>query len=173
MAVPNAIKVPVPFDYVFPNGALCLGVEPVMDFDKRGQGDDQARDKDTGERLWVVKVLDLDPEAGKFGGSKEVKVKIAAPVQPVPPASAIPGYPPVVEFTDLTLTPYVDSQRCKGGGESAGRVRRGRCGPVASPSPPPWQAGGLTRSRMRGAGFLRQDDSRPALSPSHLLEGVG
>ncbi len=41
--VPNTIKVPVPFDYVFPHGALCLGVEPVTDFDKRGQGDDQAR----------------------------------------------------------------------------------------------------------------------------------
>ncbi|SCG14982.1 hypothetical protein GA0070610_1207 [Micromonospora echinofusca] len=114
MAVPNTIKVPVPFEYVFPHGALCLGVEPVTDFDKRGQGDDQARDKDTGERLWVVKVLDLDPEAGKFGGSKEVKVKIAAAVQPVPPASKIPGYPPAVEFSDVTLTPYVDSQRCKG-----------------------------------------------------------
>jgi hypothetical protein len=113
--VPNTIKVPVPFEYVFQHGALCLGVEAVTDFDKRGQGDDQARDKETGERLWQVKVLDLDPEAGKFGGSKEVKVKIAAPVQPVPPPSAVPGYPPAVEFTDLTLTPYVDSQRCKGG----------------------------------------------------------
>ena len=113
--VPSVIKVPVPFEYVFPHGALCLGVEPVTDFDKRGQGDDQARDKETGERLWVVKVLDLDPEAGRFGGSKEVKVKIAAPVQPVPPASKIPGYPPAVEFTDVVLTPYVDSQRCKGG----------------------------------------------------------
>ncbi|MFC0002823.1 hypothetical protein [Micromonospora siamensis] len=114
MAVPNTIKVPVPFEYVFPAGVLCLGVQPVTDFDKRGQADDQARDKDTGERLWVVKVLDLDPEAGKFGGTNEVKVKIAAPVQPVPPASKIPGYPPAVEFTDVTLTPYVDSQRCKG-----------------------------------------------------------
>jgi hypothetical protein len=44
MAVPNTIKVPVPFEYVFPHGALCLGVQPVTDFDKRGQGDDQARD---------------------------------------------------------------------------------------------------------------------------------
>jgi hypothetical protein len=35
-------------------------------------------------------------------------------VQPVPPASLIPGYPPSVEFTGITLTPYVDSQRCKG-----------------------------------------------------------
>lgn len=123
MAVPMTIKVPVPFEYVFPHGCLFVGVEPVTDFDKRGQGDDQARDKETGERLWLVKVMDLDPEAGKFGASKEVKVRIAAPVQPVPPASAIPGYPPLVAFTGLTLTPYVDSTRCKGTAGGAHRCR--------------------------------------------------
>ena len=112
--VPNSIKVPVPWDYVAPHGALCLGVEPATDFDKRGQGDDQLRDKETGERVWLVRVLDLDPEAGKFGGSKEFKVKVVAAHQPVPPASAVPGYPPMVEFADVMLTPYVDSQRCKG-----------------------------------------------------------
>jgi hypothetical protein len=108
------MKVPVPFDFVFPQGCLFLGVEPAIDFDKRGQGDDQVRDKETGERVWLVKVLDLDEAAGKFGGSKEVKVKVTAPVQPVPPASQIPGYPPAVEFAGITLTPYTDSQRCKG-----------------------------------------------------------
>ena len=98
--IPNTMKVPVPVEYVFPAGALFLGVEPATDFDKRGQGDDQLRDKDTGERVWLVKVLDLDPEAGKFGATKEVKVKVIAPHQPVPPTSAIPGYPPAVKFTD-------------------------------------------------------------------------
>ncbi|MEU4693179.1 hypothetical protein [Actinoplanes sp. NPDC023714] len=112
--IPNSIKVPVPWEYVVPHGALCLGVEPATDFDKRGQGDDQLRDKETGERVWLVRLLDLDPEAGKFGGSKEFKVKVVAPQQPVPPASAVPGYPPMVEFADVTLTPYVDSQKCKG-----------------------------------------------------------
>ena len=114
--VPITMKVPVPFEFVFPNGCLFLGVEPATDFDKRGQGDDQVRDKETGERVWLVKVMDLDELAGKFGGSKEVKVKVAAPVQPVPPASTVPGYPPMVEFTGVTLTPYADSQRCKGTG---------------------------------------------------------
>ncbi len=116
MAVPNGLKVPVSWELIAPHGALFLGVEPATDFDKRGTGDDQLRDKETGERVWLVKVLDLDPEAGKFGGSKEAKVKVVAPVQPVPPTSAVPGYPPAVEFTDVTLTPYVDSQRCKGSG---------------------------------------------------------
>jgi hypothetical protein len=36
--------------------------------------------------------MDLNEQAGKFGGSKEVKVKVAAPVQPVPPAPTVPGY---------------------------------------------------------------------------------
>ncbi|MFI7543048.1 hypothetical protein [Actinoplanes sp. NPDC049599] len=114
--IPSSIKIPVPWEYVAPHGALCLGVEPATDFDKRGQGDDQMRDKETGERVWLVKVLDLDPEAGKFGASKELKVKVVAAQQPVPPTSTVPGYPPLVEFTDVTLTPYVDSQKCKGNG---------------------------------------------------------
>jgi hypothetical protein len=108
--VPLTMKVPVPFDYVFPHGALCLGVEPVRDFDAKGK-DEQARDRETGERLWSVRVLDLDPDAGRFGSSKEVKVKLALPHQPVPPASMVPGYPPAVEFTGVTVTPYVDQQR--------------------------------------------------------------
>jgi len=115
------MKVPVPFEYIWPAGVLCLGVEPATDFDKRGQADDQARDKDTGERIWLVRVLDLDPEAGRFGGSKEVKVKVASAVAPVMPASAMPGYPPAVEFTGITLTPWVDDSRCKGSGRCRAR----------------------------------------------------
>ncbi|QSB15173.1 hypothetical protein JQS43_02020 [Natronosporangium hydrolyticum] len=108
--VPMTMKVPVPFEYVFPYGALCLGVEPVKDFDAKG-ADDQARDKESGRRLWQVRVLDLDPESGRFGESKEVKVKVAADHQPVPPEPTVPGYPPAVEFAGVTLTPYVNSQK--------------------------------------------------------------
>src|SRR3954469_5261092 len=100
VAVPNTMKVPAARGHMFPAGCLFLGVEAATDFDKRGQGDDQVRDKETGERVWLVKVLDLDEAAGKFGGSKEVKVKVIAPHQPIPPASTVPGYPPAVEFTD-------------------------------------------------------------------------
>ena len=74
------------FPDVFPHGAFVLGVEPINDFEKvqAGAADPQERDKDTGERMWAVRVLDADPEAR--AGTMEVKVKIAAPVQPVPPA---------------------------------------------------------------------------------------
>src|SRR6266542_4841784 len=110
--VPNATRFPVPFDYVFPHGVLALRVEPVTDFDKLGSRDDQARD-DRGELLWQIRALDLDPEAGKFGRSAEVVVKIAAPVMPVLPEPKLPGYPPEVEFTEMTVTPYADQQRCR------------------------------------------------------------
>lgn len=121
--VPLTLKVPVPSEYVFPAGALCLGVAPQVDFDRRNEPDNQARDKETGERVWIVRVMDLDPEAGKFGRSTEVKVKVVAAHQPVPPASTVPGYPPAVEFEGLTLTPYVDSQRCKPGRSGDCRAR--------------------------------------------------
>lgn len=108
--VPASVRIPVESAYVFPAGALCLGVEPVRDFEAKGE-DKQARDKESGLRVWSVRVLDLDPEAGRFGGSKEVKVKIAAEVQPVPPESPFPGIPAPVEFEGVTVTPYVDSSR--------------------------------------------------------------
>jgi hypothetical protein len=114
--VPNSIKIPVPFEYVFPHGALFLSVDKLVDFDRLRDDDNQARDEH-GVRLWVVKVMDQDPEAGRFGRSTEVKVKIAATVQPVPPAGVeLPGGITVtpVAFTDLTVTPYADTNACKG-----------------------------------------------------------
>lgn len=115
MAVPNSIKVPVPFEYVFPARAMFMGVEPVTDFDVKATGaaDDQARDKETGLRLWQVTVIDLDDEASRFGRSPAVKVKIAAAHQPVPPSPQVPGFRPLVAFEGLTLTPYVDQGKCK------------------------------------------------------------
>jgi hypothetical protein len=112
--IQGSIKIEVPFDTVFPYGALCLGVDKQVDFEKRGSGDDQARDKNTGERVWVVRVTDLDPEAAKPGRTSEVKVKITAPVQPVPPKRQHPNVPPAVVFEGVTLTPYVDTARCNG-----------------------------------------------------------
>ncbi|MFV2180084.1 plasmid replication, integration and excision activator, partial [Actinomadura sp. LOL_011] len=97
----------VAFGDVFPFGAFVKGgVEPVRDFDRSSRENFvQARDKDTGELVWSVEVLDADPESkGTF------KVKLAGPVQPVMP-EAPAGFPFVpVEFDGLTVTPYVNSQ---------------------------------------------------------------
>ncbi|MFI2361901.1 plasmid replication, integration and excision activator [Promicromonospora sp. NPDC019610] len=95
---------------VFPKGAFLKGeVEPVQDFqaDKRPDGSrPQQRDKDTGLPLWQVVVLDADEEAGKKDTA--VTVKIAAPVQPVPPTNNTPFPWTPIEFVGLTALPYVD-----------------------------------------------------------------
>ena len=110
---------PVEFGTVFPCGVYAAGgFEKVRDFD-RSQGDRvvQQTDKVTGLPLWVVEVIDADPEARQ----RTVKVKIAAQVQPVlPPVTA--GSPfTAVEFDGMTATPYVDSGRCQGKGKCGAR----------------------------------------------------
>jgi hypothetical protein len=112
----------MPFEYAFPHGALLRGVQAAVDFDKRGKvDDDQARDKETGERIWTVTLLDMDPQAARFGRDL-VKVKVIAPHQPVPPASTVPGYPPAVELENLVLVPWVDDSKCKAGGTCRARL---------------------------------------------------
>ena len=111
--------IPVEFGTVFPDGAFAAGkFEMVRDFD-RSQGDRvvQQVDKVTGLPLWVVEVIDADPEARQ----RTVKVKVAAQVQPVLPPQP-PGSPfTPVEFEGMTVTPYVDSGRCQGKGKCAAR----------------------------------------------------
>ncbi|MGI5420493.1 plasmid replication, integration and excision activator [Actinomadura luteofluorescens] len=96
----------VAFGDMFPLGAFVKGgVEAVRDFDASTKENFvQARDKDTGELVWAVEVVDGDPESkGTF------KVKLTAPVQPLVP-EAPAGFPFVpVEFEGLAVTPYVNS----------------------------------------------------------------
>ncbi|WP_308209051.1 plasmid replication, integration and excision activator [Actinoallomurus purpureus] len=95
------------FGFVFPHGAFVRGqVEPVRDFDKSTKDNQvQARDKESGERVWQVEVIDADPNA-----KGSVKVKLFGEHQPVPPAPS-GGFPfAAVEFDGLTVTPYVDSK---------------------------------------------------------------
>ena len=98
--------IPVQLGDVFPHGAFAAGVvEPVRDFDaSSGDRFVQAKDKATGAPVWVIEVIDADPAAR----DKTVKVKIAAPDQPVLPPTP-PGMPfSPVEFHGLTVTPYVN-----------------------------------------------------------------
>ncbi|GLX96766.1 plasmid replication, integration and excision activator [Herbidospora sp. NBRC 101105] len=105
-----ALKGPisVTFAQVFPHGCYVVGeVEPVKDFDASTNGRFvQTRDKQSGELVWQVPVLDADPEVKP--AQKTVSVKILAPVQPVPPAP-MPGLPITpVEFDGIAVTPYVN-----------------------------------------------------------------
>jgi hypothetical protein len=109
MAINGAI--PMAHDEVFPHGCYVVGeVEPVRDFDRSTKDAAvQAVDKESGVPVWRVDVIDADPQAR----DKTVRIKIAAPVQPVPPAPAagVPFRPVVLE--GLTLRPWVNSDRCK------------------------------------------------------------
>ena len=89
----------------------------VSTFDLLGKVDDsQARDKETGLRVWTVRVVDIEQpdESVRFLKSSELKVRVASEQRPVPPPSRVPGYPPLVAFEGLTLTPYLDAQKCLG-----------------------------------------------------------
>ncbi|WP_055483141.1 hypothetical protein [Sphaerimonospora mesophila] len=100
--------IPVTFDKVFPHGCYLVGeVEQVKDFDASTNGRFvQARDKQTGELVWQIAVMDADPQVKP--AQKTVAVKIITPVQPVPPAQ-MPGLPfTPVEFDGITVTPYVN-----------------------------------------------------------------
>jgi hypothetical protein len=77
-------------------------------------------DKHTDLPLWVVEVIDADPEARQ----RTVKVKIAAQVQPVLPPLA-PGSPFIaIEFDGMTVMPYVDASRCSGDGKNKCAARQ-------------------------------------------------
>jgi hypothetical protein len=98
--------IPVEFGRVFPDGVYAAGVfEPVRDFDASSNGRFvQSKDKATGLPLWTVEVIDADKEAR----TRTVKVKVAAPHQPVLPAGPVGSPFTPVEFTGLTVTPYVN-----------------------------------------------------------------
>jgi hypothetical protein len=61
--------------------------------------------KDTGERLWTVRVVDGDPTAR----TAELKIKIIAPVQPIPPEPIAGTTFRPAEFDGLTVTPWVNT----------------------------------------------------------------
>jgi len=105
MAIKSAIQ--MAHGDVFPHGCYVVGeVEAMRDFDRSTREQAvQAVDRDNGLLVWTVDVVDADPEAR----DRTVRVKLLAPVQPVPPA-AIEGAPfRPVEFEGLTATPYVQT----------------------------------------------------------------
>ena len=117
---------------MFPAGVYAAGAfEPVRDFDASANGRFvQSKDKATGVPLWVVEVIDADQTAR----ARTVKVKVAAQAQPVLPAGPA-GSPFVpVEFTGLTVTPYVNQAGKLGYSLKASGIRApGR--PLGRPGP--------------------------------------
>jgi hypothetical protein len=102
----NGERIPLSHDAVFGHGCLFVpgSIGPVEDFDEATRARTPSIDKVTGERVWQVRVMDLDPELGTR--SREVAVKILADVQPVPPSAEVCR----IEFVGLTVTPWVNDK---------------------------------------------------------------
>ena len=119
LALTGGVRLPVGTAEVFPDGCVLLpgSLAEVQDFNENTRARTPAIDKVTGQRVWQVRVHDLDQTLPE-NRSREVVVKILADKEP-----AIPGngqFVPV-EFDGLTLTPYVDSARCSGQGKCRAR----------------------------------------------------
>jgi hypothetical protein len=105
MALIGGHRFAVSMGDVFPAGVYALKVEAAEDYDEKTGRRTPTTDKLTGERVWTVTCMDRDPVARKA----EVKVKVTAPVQPVLPDELLPDSGlSAVEFSGLTVTPYVD-----------------------------------------------------------------
>lgn len=109
MALQGGHRFTVSMADVFPHGFYAMGVEQAMDWDEKTGRRTASRDKQAdGQFVWTVTGIDRDPEARE----KQVKVKVTAPVQPVLPGEIMPGTGlHSVEFTGLTITPYVNEGR--------------------------------------------------------------
>jgi hypothetical protein len=103
----------------FPAGCHLLpdSITEAQDWDEVTRVRRPTVDKVTGQRVWHVRVVDMDPTLE--GRSREVVVKIAADRAPAPPTRT-PFEP--IEFEGLTVTPYVDTGRCQGKGRCAARM---------------------------------------------------
>ena len=101
----NLQALAVEFGAVFPFGVGMIGpVDEQNDFDRSTRENRvQARDKDTGLPVWVVEVIDFDPQAR----TKTYKVKVVAEVQPVPPEALADAPIRPVVLENLTVTPYI------------------------------------------------------------------
>jgi hypothetical protein len=109
MALNTGKRLPVSMQDAFPHGCHLVpdSIVEAMDYDEATRRRRAAVDKQTGQPVWQVRVMDMDPELE--GRSREVVVKILADKMPVPPTRA-PFE--LVEFEGLQVTPYVDSARC-------------------------------------------------------------
>src|SRR4051812_33382789 len=114
MALLGGYRFPVAMGDVFPDGVYAMSVEQAQDFDEKSGRRTPSKDKQTGEWVWTVTVIDRDPLARE----KQVKVKVTAPVQPLLPGEIAPGTGlHAAEFTGLTITPYINE------GGAGGRPR--------------------------------------------------
>jgi len=103
MALKGGTRFKVTFEELFPNGCVLVpdSVAEAQDYNEATKVRTPSRDKVTNQRVYQCRVMDMDETL--TGRAREVSIKILADVQPVPPVG--PFQP--VEFTGLTVTPYI------------------------------------------------------------------
>jgi hypothetical protein len=114
MALMGGHRFSVSMEDAFPHGLYAMGVQQAEDYNERSGKRTPARDKQNGDQLvWTVTCIDRDPEARQ----KEVRVKVTGPHMPELPDEVLPNSGlRAVEFTGMTVTPYVEEGR--GGGRA-------------------------------------------------------
>ena len=103
MALRGGTRFAVPFEAVFPHGCVLVpdSIAEAQDYDERTKARTPSKDKVTGQRVFQVRVMDMDPDLGSR--SREIAVKVLADEAPVAPVGAFQ----LVEFQGMTVTPYV------------------------------------------------------------------
>src|ERR1017187_2415544 len=119
MALRNGSRLHVSMQDVFPHGCHLVpdSIVEAEDYDEATRRRTPALDKHTGQAVFSVRVMDMDPELE--GRSRETVVKILADRMPVPPTK-MPFE--LVEFEGLQVTLYVDTGRCQGRGKCNARM---------------------------------------------------
>jgi hypothetical protein len=119
MAFKNGLRLAVGMGDAFPYGCHLLpdSIAEAMEYDEQTKTRRPVIDKVTGKRVWQCRVSDMDPALE--GRSREIVVKILADQMPVPPTRTLFE---AVEFEGLTVTPYVDNNRCNGKGRCNARM---------------------------------------------------
>src|SRR4051795_7642883 len=122
MALQGGHRFSVSMGDVFPDGVYAMSVEQAQDYDEKSGRRTPSKDKQTGEWVWTVTVIDRD--RAEQVREKQVKVKVSAPVMPMLPGEIAPGsglHP--VDFTGMTITPYVNEGRGNGRARLAYSIR--------------------------------------------------
>lgn len=104
MALKGGTRFSVRFEDIFPAGCALVpdSITQAQDYNETTRTRTPSVDKVTGQRVWTVRVMDMDPDLA--GRAREVSVKVLADVQPVPDNGAPFA---AVEFDGMTVTPYV------------------------------------------------------------------
>ena len=137
--------IPVEFGTVFPSGAYAAGAfDPVRNFDaSTGEKFVQSTDKATGAPLWVIEVIDPDPQATDPGGQGQGRRP--GPARRPHRAARLAVRPGGVH--------RADRHPVREPGRAAGLLAQGNRNPGTRPRPPRTRTTGGGRVRSGGGSF--------------------